>query len=244
MDYVSLTLLCHAFHLLQRQPKSDMDSMEKMRAAIRARTSDLGIEKSKVSAEYIKKKQQQAEAAGGARAAAEQNSDMMFGGLDLSQIRTEAPPPPRSSSSPFADAEGEVPAIFYEPEDELTEEERLEADPIGTKSILEQYLYEFKETKWPDPFSALREVGNMLLVAAATAALIIGWDFVVREFYTDILNFIPSKEDMANYANRFDGLDLPTGWTDNMNEDDVASFTEQVGSLGQSTSSSGGMPDL
>ena len=48
-----------------------MDAMEKMRAAIRARTSDLGIEKSKVSADYIQKRQQQAVAAGSAQAASE-----------------------------------------------------------------------------------------------------------------------------------------------------------------------------
>jgi len=215
-----------------------------VRAAIRARTSDLGIEKSKVSADYIKKKEQQAVAAGSARAAAEQNRDMMFGGLDLSQIRTEAPPPSRSSNSPFADEDGEVPAMFYDPEEELTEEEREEADPIGAKSIPEQFIYEFQQTKWPGPGSALREVGVMFIVVAITGALIIGWDGALREFYTDVLNFIPSKEDMANYADRFEGLELPAGWTDNMSESDVASFTEQVGSVGQSIGSSGGMPDL
>ena len=211
--------------------------MEKMRAAIRARTSDLGIEKSKVSADYIQKRQQQAVAAGSAQAASENND--IFGGLDLSQIRTEATPS-RSSSSPFADEDGEVPSMFYEPDDELSEQEKAEADPLGQKSISEQLMYEFQQVKWPAPGSALREVGLMFVIVAITGGLIIGWDKVLRELYTDSLHFIPSKEDMANYANRFQGLDLPAGWTDNMNDEDVASFADAATSFGQSS----GMPDL
>jgi len=212
-----------------------------MRAAIRARTSDLGLEKSKVSAEYVQRKQQEAMAAGSARAAAE--SSDIFGGIDLSQIRSEATPR-ASSNSVWADEEGEVPSMFYEPEDDLSEEEQAEADPIGQKSIPEQVVAELKDAKWPSPWSALREVAVMVIVVAVTTTLIIGWDKVLREFYTDTLHFIPSKEDMANYANRFEGLDLPTGWTDNMNEDDIASFTDTVGSVGRSAGSSSGMPDL
>lgn len=211
--------------------------MEKVRAAIRARTSNLGIEKSKVSADYVQKKQEQAIEAGGARAASENND--MFGGLDLSQIRTEAVPL-RSSSSPWADADGEVPSMFFEPQNELTEQEQAEADPLGQKSFKEQYLYEFQQIKWPGPGSALREIGLMAVVVVVTAALVIGWDKLLRDLYTDVLHFIPSKEDMANYANRFAGLELPAGWTDNMNDEDVASFSEAVNSV----SRGGGISDL
>lgn len=227
------------FHLSVLVSQADTDSMEKMRAAIRARTSDLGMEKSKVSADYIQKRQQQAVAAGSARAASENND--MFGGLDLSQIRTEAAPS-RSSSSVWADEDGEVPSMFYDPDEELAEEERAEVDPIGQKSIPEQFLHELQNVKWPDPGSALREVGLMIIIVAITAALIIGWDKLLREVYTDVLNFIPSKEDMANYANRFDGLDLPAGWTEKMSEEDIASFADTVGSVSRSSGS--GMPDL
>ena len=125
-----------------------------MRAAIRARTSDLGLEKSKVSAEYIQRKQQEAMAAGSARAAAE--SSDIFGGIDLSQIRSEATP--RSSSdSIWAYDEGEVPGMFYEPEDDLSEEEQAESDPIGQKPIPEQVVHELQNTKWPSPWSADRK---------------------------------------------------------------------------------------
>lgn len=180
-------------------------------------------------------------AAGSARAAAE--SSDIFGGIDLSQIRSEATPR-ASSNSVWADEEGEVPSMFYEPEDDLSEEERAEADPIGQKSIPDQVVNELQGAEWPSPWSALREVVIMVIVVAVTTTLIIGWDQVLRDLYTDVLHFIPSKEDMANYSTRFEGLDLPTGWTDNMNEEDIASFSDTVGSVSRSASSSSGMPDL
>jgi preprotein translocase subunit SecE len=206
-----------------------------MREAIRARTAAMGLEKSKVSADYIQQRQQQAVQAGSASAANE--SSDTFAGLDLSQISTsKAAPSPKNAL--WADEEGEVPSMFYDPEDELSEEERAEVDPMGQKGFIEQGLNELQNAKWPDPASALREVGLMIVVVAVTGALIIGWDKLLRGVYTDVLHFIPSKEDLAQYMNRFDGLDLPTGWTDNMNDADIASFTDKVG--GSTTS----LPDL
>lgn len=220
--------------------KADDDSMDKMRAAVFARAADLGLEKSKISADYIQKKQQAAMAAGSARAASENGE--MFGGLDLSKIRNEAP----SRNSIWAEDNEEIPSMFFDPDEELTEEERAQVDPVGTKSIPDQFMYEMQQTTWPGPGNALREVGIMIVVVAISAVLIIEWDKLLRFFYTEILHFIPSTEDMANYANRFAGLDLPAGWTDNMNENDIASFSDVVGDAGgastTTTITGGGLP--
>lgn len=204
--------------------------MDQMREAIRARTASMGIEKSKVSADYIAQRQQEAMSAGSAKAADEATSgDSMFGGLDLSQISTtKVPSKAATKNGLWLDNEEEMPSMFYDPEDELSMEERAEVDPVGQKSFVEQGLNELQNAKWPSPMAALREVALMIVIIALTGALIIGWDKVIRTLYTDILHFIPSKQDLANYMNRFDGLELPTGWTDNMNDDDVASFSEKI----------------
>ena len=36
----------------------------------------------------------------------------------------------------------------------------------------------------------------------------------------------PSAEDLQNYGSRFDGLDLPKGWTDNMNVEDMEKLAD------------------
>ena len=102
-------------------------------------------------------------------------------------------------------------------------------------------MSELGEVKWPDPLSALKEVGLVIFLVALTGGIIVGWDNVVRYLYTEVLHFIPNKEDLADYANRFSGIDLPSGWTDNMNEDDIASFIDKVGSI---PSGGSGMPEL
>jgi hypothetical protein len=201
--------------------------MERMRAAIRARTADLGIEKSKVTAEYIQQKQNMAVSAGSARAAAEQSSQNTFGGLDLSRI-SDGSQAKRAAPTVWGDNEDDTPTMFFDPEDKLSEDERAEIDPIMKKGIIEQGLNELRNAKWPDWASALREVAVMALVIALTGVIIVGWDKVLRYVYTDVLHFIPSKEDISNYAARFDGLDLPKGWTDNMNEADVSILADKV----------------
>lgn len=191
-----------------------------MRAAIRARTADLGIEKSKVSAEYIRKKQAKAQSAGTAAAAESSAQTDTFAGLDLTKISSVP-------ESPEKKWDEDMPSMFYDPEDELSKEEQEEADPTMKLNPIEQGLTEFQAAKWPDWGSALREVGLMIVIVAISAVLIIGWDTVLRSIYTS-LGFIPTAEDVANYASRFDGLDLPKGWTDNMSDQDVAGMAETV----------------
>lgn len=187
-----------------------------MRAAIRARTADLGIEKSKISAEYIQAKKEQALNAGPGGS----SDPDQFAGLDLSKISST----PTGGESKWNE---DMPSMFYDPEDELTKEEQEEVDPVMKLNPIEQGLNELNNAKWPGLGAALKEVGLLILIVAFSAVLIIGWDKLLRELYTT-LGFIPTKEGIANYASRFDSLDLPKGFTDGMNEADVAQFTDTV----------------
>jgi len=204
-----------------------------MRAAIRARTADLGIEKSQVSADYIRAKKDQAIQAGPGG----QVDDNQFAGLDLSKISST--PDAKSSGSKWKE---DMPSMFYDPDDELTKEEQEEVDPVMKLNPIEQGLDELKNAKWPSFGSAFKEVGLLFLVVAVSAVIIIGWDKLLREIYTSF-GFIPNKEDIQNYASRFEGLDLPSGWTDNMSDQDVAQFADTVGTQ-SSPSTPGSLPDL
>ena len=75
--------------------------------------------------------------------------------------------------------------------------------------------------------TAVEYILLMGVVVAFSCLLIIGSDNLLRQVYTSV-GFIPSQEDVANYASRFDGLDLPSGWMNNMNEQDVAKLAEQL----------------
>jgi len=135
--------------------------------------------------------------------------------LDLSQI---------SQTRPRGQDE-DVPDIFYEPESEMTPEEMKEADPLGEQPLLDQAMKELAETIWPTPISALKEVVILVAVIAGTAALIIGWDNLLRDFYTNV-GLIPGPEDLKTGA---ENMVLPDGWTDGMSEDDFMKFQDEVG---------------
>lgn len=213
--------------------------MERMRAAIRERTAQLGMEKSKVSAAYIQQRQEQAEQLG-AQMERESSSASVFGGVDLSKITSDASRVPASNSRWDED----MPSMFYDPEDDLTLEERQEVDPMMTKNVVDQALNELSNAKWPTFAAAGREVVVMAIVVACSAALIIGADNLLRVLYTD-LGFIPSNDDIANYASRFDGLGLPEGWMNNMNEQDVAKLADAVNAdITKSLPSTSSLPSL
>jgi preprotein translocase subunit SecE len=180
------------------------------------------MEKSQVTADYVARRTAEAQQAGSAAAANESND--FFAGLDLSKIRQaqtidpNAPPPPDEN----------LPSMFYEVDELLSDEDKAIADPASKLPILEQALGELQATKWPTPWAALREVGVVIIMIALTGYMVLAWDNGLRWLYTDILHFIPSPDELAEYTNRFDGLDLPPGWTDNMDEGDISKFSDAV----------------
>jgi len=128
-----------------------------MRAAIRARAQDLGVEKSKVSQQYIEE---------AAKRAAQSQGDSRPGGLDLSQISSGNEP--GSKTDKWDDS---LPTMLYDPADELTEEEQAQADVVGELPIFEQAMTEIKASKWPDLPTVIREVAVMFVVVAFTATV-------------------------------------------------------------------------
>lgn len=166
----------------------------------------MGIEKSKVSAEAIAAAQSRAQAAVANRGSGE---------LDLSQI---------TQTAPRGENEDEIPAMFYEPEQEMTDEEMKEADPDGYLSIPEQVMKEVSLATWPTPLAALKEAALVIAICLSTAFLVIQWDEFLRNFYTG-LGFIPRPEDVMSGS---ENMVLPEGWTNGMNEADFMNFQDEV----------------
>jgi hypothetical protein len=194
------------------------DSIEQFRAQVKARAAELGIEKSQITADYIAQKREEALKAG-PRAAAEES----FGGLDLSKISDKAM---ESKSSMWDES---MPTMFYDPEEEMTQEDKEEADPLMKENPLGQAQFELSQGVWPSLGSALLQVFFMIIAVIASTYGLVAWDGLLRKLYINI-GFIPTKEAIADYANRFESLDLPKQWLQNMNEQDVASLTDTMSS--------------
>lgn len=176
----------------------------------------MGIEKSKVSADAILAAEERAKSGITGESFQQQ--------LDLSKISREAP----------RGEDDTGPAMFYDPENEMTEEEMQEADPDSQLSIPDQAMKEINAATWPAPGAALKEVGVLIVVVILTAGIIIGWDNFLRELYTN-LGFIPTTEDIQKGA---ENMVLPDGWTNGMSEDDFMSFQDEVGSAASQAASS------
>jgi hypothetical protein len=183
----------------------------------------LGIEKSTVSKEAIKEREDRAQ---------QEIVNRGSGGLDLSQI---------SQTKPRGE-EDDTPAMLYDPANEMSDEEMIEADPDGQQPIPEQFMKEMREATWPTPVAAIKEVGLLIAIVILTAGLVIGWDAFLRDTYTN-LGFIPRPEDILSGG---ENMVLPDGWTNNMSEDDFMNFQDEVSKSTGSSSSpiTSGFSDL
>ena len=178
-------------HFIFKEAKnfeSKKSTYEDMRSKIRARASDLNIEKSVATAEAIKQATARAQAG---EAAAEPS-------LDLSKF-------------------GE--SVLENPEDELTDEQKQEIDKVGQLPLWEQVLDEINNTKFPTPGATIKQAGLMLLIFAVTAGIILKVDELLRIQYTE-WGFIPDSGSVPDYSD----LTLPEGWTDQMNDADLANM--------------------
>lgn len=201
---------------------------------MRQRTEALGIKKSTVSEQTKKELEQRAKQraanrlAGGGAA-----DDNTFGGIDLSQISQTAPRGPDDN----------VPSMFYEPEQDMTEEEMKEADPVGQLPIMDQLMDTLNTATWPKPAAAAKDVVILVTTVALSALLLVGWDGFLRDTYTNF-QFIPKPEEVTQPK---ENLVLPDGWTDNMSEEDLLKFQDAAAAMGSAPSSApatNGFPDL
>ena len=181
------------------------ESIDRVRDAIKQRTDALGIEKSKVSAEAIKAAEERARA---------RIADGGFQALDLSQITTQA-----SSSSQDENS------IFFEPEEEMSEEEIKEGDPVGQLSIQEQVKAELSAAIWPTFGAAMKKAGIILIIGAVTCFFVVEWNDLVRDLFMNV-GLIPRPEDFTFDSEK---ILLPEGWADGMTDEDVMKFQEEFG---------------
>lgn len=199
-------------------PSFQATDMEKMRAAIRERAAEQGLEKSVATQQYLEEAKQ--------RAINQRENRQAAGTLDLSQISTGKEPGRKGEKW-----DESLPNMMYDPADYLTPEEQAEADKVGQLPIWEQAVTEMKASKWPDFGTVIREVALMIAVVAVTATIIINWDSTLRELYTG-LGMIPRPEDIPG---QLEGLTLPEGFTNNMDENDLARITEEMNQVAQDT---------
>lgn len=104
--------------------------------------------------------------------------------LDLSQITNEKPTGPNE----------DLPAFMYDPADDMTEEEIIEADPKGQLPWYEQGWDVIKNLKTP-PFSqAIVDLLILVVTIVFTAGTIYTWDNFMREgaFHYEL---VPRPED-------------------------------------------------
>jgi len=134
---------------------ANKSSYDSMRAEIRARTSNLNMEKSVTTAEAIKAATNRAMAG-------------------------EAASTPAVDLSKFNDA-----LLDSNPEDELTDEQKAEIDKVGQLNLWEQAVAEYKYTRFPTASTSIKQAGLMLVIFAVTATVILKVDEALRFQYTD-----------------------------------------------------------
>lgn len=106
-----------------------------------------------------------------------------------------------------------------DPEDALTDEQKKEIDKVGQLPILEQVQEELKNTKFPTPSATLKQALLMVVIFVVTAGVILKADELLRFQITD-WGFIPRSGEVLDYSD----LALPEGFTDQMNDSDLASM--------------------
>jgi len=171
--------------------KSEFDDM---RNRIRARATDLKIEKSVTTAEAIK----------AATTRAQGLEDASTPTVDLSK---------------FSSALGGGTGDDEEPEDVLTDEQMKEIDKVGQLSIIEQIKEELNNTKFPSFDATIKQAILMIIIFVVTATIILKADELLRYQITD-WGFIPRSGEVVDYSD----LSLPEGFTDQMTDTDLESL--------------------
>ena len=149
---------------------SKKDQYDSMRAKIRARASQEGIEKSVATKQAIEDATR--------RAMAGQSTATPDTMLDLSGFGEK-----------FVD----------DGTDELTDEEKAEIDKIANMPFLDQIKEELANTRFPSLTDVLQTAALMALIFAVSATLILKGDSTIREFYTN-WGFIPRPDEVYDFS--------------------------------------------
>lgn len=202
----------------------ETDDLEKMRAAIRARASDMGLERKGLDDEYVE--------AARARALSRRDNARGAGNsdLDLSQISDGN----QRQDEWDADKKENKRGVLQKAGDSLTEEEKLAAYPNGALPKTEQFWEEFKLVQWPTFQESLIDLVLVVVILFGMIFLIDFMDTTIRHFFTDIIHILPRDDEIPT---SLEGLDLPAGFMNGMSEDDLASFNGLGSSADVSTMS-------
>ena len=141
-----------------------------MRAKIRARASEEGIEKSVATKKAIEEATM--------RAMAGESSATADTMLDLSG---------------FADK------FVDDDTDQLTPEEQAEIDKIANMPLFDQLREEIENTRFPTPLNIFQTACVMFLIFAVSATLILKGDATIRDFYMD-LGFVPRPDEVYDFS--------------------------------------------
>ena len=184
----------------------------------------MGVEKSAEAQQFFEEAKQRA---------VERIQNQQQNNLDLSQISTG-----EEKGSKGAKWDENLPTMMYDPADYLTAEEQAEADQVGQLPLWEQFLVEMKASTWPDFGAVLQRLALLTAIIGLSGALIINFDAALRDIYTG-LGMIPRPEDIPGQLQDLPDLGLPQGFTNNMNEDDLAKITEEMNKAGKEAGLSG-----
>lgn len=140
-------------------------------------------------------------------------------GLDLSKIDTFQ----RGLKMDDEDEDDNIPKMpmmMDDLEDEwkqLSDEQRKRINPTEGMKWYEELMYEANQIEWPKPKEIFKEMGLLIATVIFMAVFIINLDNFLREKSIEY-GMIPRPEDITQ---SFEGLQLPEGWTEGLNEQDI-----------------------
>jgi hypothetical protein len=124
-----------------------------------------------------------------------ESADSMSQMLDLSQISSEAP----------RGADDNLPAMLYDPANDMTQEEMEEADPTGFLPIPEQIKWVLSKAQFPSLGSAFVETIILVVTVTVSAVVITQWDELMREIAFNF-KMVPRPEEVAS---SMEGMIMP-----------------------------------
>lgn len=104
--------------------------------------------------------------------------------------------------------------LLMQPEDELSDEEQAEIDPVGQLNFFEQALDEIKNTAFPGPSEVLKTVGFMIVIGGFSSFVILNADVFLRDLYTN-WGFLPPPGQDIDYS---ETMTLPPDWEKDLND--------------------------
>lgn len=173
------------------------NDIDRYREAIRKRTAALGMEKKtpeEIAEEEALKMDARAKE-GETISEPTESADSMSQMLDLSQISSEAP----------RGADDNLPAMLYDPANDMTQEEMEEADPTGFLPIPEQIKWVLSKAQFPSLGSAFVETIILVVTVTVSAVVITQWDELMREIAFNF-KMVPRPEEVAS---SMEGMIMP-----------------------------------